>query len=449
MHSLSMKMENFKLLTLNCWGVFIPCCTVRKNDRLEKLMERLSDGSYDIIMLQEIWTDNDFRKLRSHLGSIYKYSNYFHSKLIGGGICIFSKWPMDSIFMHSYGANGHPYLLHQCDWYCGKGVGLARVISPKGFRINLYVTHLIARYALDRNRDRLDSHRLSQLMELVQFVRMSSASADAIIVAGDFNLEPDTAAIRFFRLALGVSDAWLDNVSAKAQNVPVEKLEIEGCTCDRADNPYRNDAWTRFYGNGERLDYIFYRTGNDPFARELGPPAPVEITCHSSWLDFQAVPDDPSGLHYSDHEGVGASFSLVQPTSFDGTTISKAVDTSVMEPLLLEMQERLLRGLRLCRKIRQFQLSISVFVICLALALLTRLPHPNLAVNLVGMVIFGLIGATLAALVWGSTVGRTTERRSLENAVQTINVWLSLLHSSESKGVDPLITETVSHGDVL
>ncbi|KAF6767875.1 hypothetical protein AHF37_11901, partial [Paragonimus kellicotti] len=131
--------KRFKILTFNCWGVFIPFCTVRKNDRLALLIKRLSEGDYDILLLQEIWTDSDYKLLQTSLKNVYNYANYFHSNLIGTGLCIFSKWPIDTIFMHPYGANGYPHYLHQADWYCGKGIGLARVTSRKGFIINLYV----------------------------------------------------------------------------------------------------------------------------------------------------------------------------------------------------------------------------------------------------------------------------------------------------------------------
>ncbi|CAH8469862.1 unnamed protein product [Dicrocoelium dendriticum] len=178
-------------------------------------------------------------------------------------------------------------------------------------------------------------------------------------------------------------------------------------------------------------------------------PAPAEITCHSSWIDLQAVPDNPSSLHYSDHEGVGSSFSLTQPASSDRAAISNTADLSKLEPLLLEMRERIVRGLRICRKMRQFHLSISLLMTLLALMLPTCLSHSNLATNVVGMFTFVIIGATLFALVWGSIVGRTTERRALENSVQTTNVWLSCLPSSVSNGLKTPITEAVPRGDVL
>ncbi|CAH8469915.1 unnamed protein product [Dicrocoelium dendriticum] len=177
--------------------------------------------------------------------------------------------------------------------------------------------------------------------------------------------------------------------------------------------------------------------------------APPKITCHSSWLDLQAVPDDPSGLHYSDYEGLGASFPLTQPAAFDKAAISNTAEPSKLEPLLLEMRERIVRGLRICRKMRQFHLSISLLMMLLALMLPTCLPHSNLATNVVGMFTFVIIGATLFALVWGSIVGRTTERRALENAVQTINVWLSCLPSSVSNGLKTPVPEAVPRGDVL
>ncbi|KAA3675018.1 sphingomyelin phosphodiesterase 2 [Paragonimus westermani] len=422
--------ETFKVLTFNCWGVFIPFCTVRKNDRLALLIKRLSEGDYDILLLQEIWTDSDFKLLQTSLKNVYSYANYFHSNLIGSGLCIFSKWPIDTIFMHPYGANGYPHYLHQADWYCGKGIGLARVISRKGFIINLYVTHLIARYALDRSRDTYDSHRISQLLELMEFIRMTASSADGIIITGDFNLESDTTAIKLFRTYLGVSDAWLNNLSV-VKGANVKDLELEGCTCDRADNPYRNDEWAKFYGNGERLDYIFYRTGSGPTEPSLRPNCTM-LTCHSCWLDLRKVPDEPTGLHYSDHEAVGAQFTLNRVPTDKPIAEPAPLCAADVDPMMLEISQQIERGFHQCSQARLFHFLCGVLVsLVLVLLLMNSANYSGLGMFFV-ILSTGTLSAVLFMLFWGALVGHTAERRSLENAKLTIRLMISNLRSGQT-----------------
>ncbi|OON20065.1 endonuclease/exonuclease/phosphatase family protein [Opisthorchis viverrini] len=430
--------EAFKVLTLNCWGVFIPFCTVRKDDRLKLIAKRLSDGTYDIVMLQEIWTDPDFRMLQSSLKHVYPWSTYFHSNLIGSGLCIFSKWPMDSIFMHPFGANGYPHLLHQGDWYCGKGVGLARVTSKHGFRINLYVTHLIARYELDRTKDHYEGHRISQLIELLQFIRTTSGSVDGFIVAGDFNLESDTTAIKLFRTHLGASDAWLDNPSAGG-----DALESEGCTCDRADNPYRNDEWTKYYGNGERLDYIFYRTGPGP-ADPHSSPNLVRLSCEQCWLDLREVPDEPTGLHYSDHEGVGALFKLTRVPPSQPVETPPALVPREVEPMLLELRQQIDRGMHRCRQNRLFHAVTGVAFLLFLLLLSFNPPHYNWIGSFMSILTAGLLGSVVFVLFWGSLVGHTAERRALENGTLMVDVLLSQLEGLASNGSTKQMTNSHS-----
>lgn len=68
--------------------------------------------------------------------------NHVTSNLIGAGLCIFSKWPIERVFFHAYSSNGYPHLFHQGDWFGGKGVGLAQLKSPNGFKVNVYNTHV-------------------------------------------------------------------------------------------------------------------------------------------------------------------------------------------------------------------------------------------------------------------------------------------------------------------
>lgn len=58
----------------------------------------------------------------------------------------------------------------------------------------------------------MEGHRLTQAIEMMEFIRISAASADAIFIGGDLNLEPYTTALRLMKRSLGLKDAWLDQV---------------------------------------------------------------------------------------------------------------------------------------------------------------------------------------------------------------------------------------------
>lgn len=415
--------ESFKILTLNCWGVFFPVSTVRKNDRLLAIAHCLSKGLYDIILLQEIWLESDYKKMKSILSDAYAHSTYFHCHTIGSGMCVFSKWSIESVFFHPYSANGYPYLIHQADWYCGKGVGLARVISPRGFSINLYVTHMIARYVLNRHADRFNGHRVAQLMELIEFVHMSSSGADATIIAGDFNWESDTFAIELLQKFLKLSDAWLDNDDAKTK-FSKDELEFSGCTCDRADNPYRNQAWTIAYENGERLDYIFYRAG--PSVIDASSiPANAHLTCDKCWLDMREVTDDPKGLHYSDHEGVAASFTIER---LDSAQVHVTrTNSSDLTNLLQVADSHLNRGLDQCERGKRVQYGSAICVAITLWLLILSYPTSHWLVSVLKISVASLLGIILFLLSWGSVIGRTIERNALQNAKQIIKVQFASL----------------------
>ncbi|VDP96377.1 unnamed protein product [Trichobilharzia regenti] len=129
--------EKFKVLTFNCW--FVPFSCIYFKGCVFSFFHRKKRRQTECYC---IWLDADYDKLQSLLSEKYPYSNYFHCNLIGTGMCIFCKWPIECVFTHPFTANGYPHLIHQADYYCGKGIGLARITTRGGFRINLYVTHV-------------------------------------------------------------------------------------------------------------------------------------------------------------------------------------------------------------------------------------------------------------------------------------------------------------------
>lgn len=127
------------VLSLNCWGI----AQISKDrlPRMAAISEQLKSGTYDFVFLQEVWVEEDFKLIAKVVAKVLPYSHYFHSGVIGGGICIFSSAPIVDVFFQAWSLNGHMHKIQHGDWFGGKGVGLCTVLY-QGLKINLYVTHV-------------------------------------------------------------------------------------------------------------------------------------------------------------------------------------------------------------------------------------------------------------------------------------------------------------------
>ncbi|VDM47177.1 unnamed protein product [Toxocara canis] len=252
--------------------------------RLSKLCEAFMSTDYDIIALQEIWSEHDFSRINEAVKDTYPYSYYFHSGFTGSGVCVFSRHAIVSTLMHRYSLNGFAHHIHRGDWFGGKVVGMVE-LEIGTHRINFYTTHLHAEY--NRENDLYLPHRLSQAFELSQFVKHTSHAADAVILTGDLNLEPDDLGYRVIVENANLIDAWL---------VRPNKDGCEtGMTCDRPDNCYTSPKLKQPNPDGKRLDYIMYKCGKS----DVGL-----VQCENR---FDRIPGDKQ-INYSDHLGVYAEF---------------------------------------------------------------------------------------------------------------------------------------------
>ena len=62
--------------------------------------------------------------------------------MFGSGLCVFSKHPIIDSLVHSYRLNGQPYRLEHGDWYCGKAVGLVKLLVEPGMVVAVYNSHV-------------------------------------------------------------------------------------------------------------------------------------------------------------------------------------------------------------------------------------------------------------------------------------------------------------------
>lgn len=104
----------------------------------------------------------------------------------------------------------------------------------------------------NRENDLYLPHRISQAFELAQFIRHTSRTSDFVLLAGDFNIEPEDLGYQVIRTIGNLYDAWENRPNAEFRN---------GMTCDRPDNCYTAKSLLTASPNGKRLDYLMYQSG--------------------------------------------------------------------------------------------------------------------------------------------------------------------------------------------
>lgn len=255
---------------------------------MQHIAKELASEAYDIVSLQEIWVMEDYQLIKSTVEKVLPHSFFFRMGMLHGGLCIFSKWPIIDTFYHPYSLNGYAHKVTMADWYISKMVALCK-LDVEGMTVNVYNTHAHALYAPSNipEKDEFLTHRLTQLYELSEFVRLTSGAADLVLVTGDFNSEPFSLATKLAISNARLLDAW--ETRGNKEGIPSQTVEWSG-------NQYTS-CNSRYYAgtDGERIDYITYR-----------PSPTLHVTCTES----RCVRDPEKGAAFSDHEAVMASLTL-------------------------------------------------------------------------------------------------------------------------------------------
>lgn len=154
---------------------------------------------YDLVALQEVWMAEDWKEVREQCHSKYPHPHYFHSGILGSGLAVLARWPIERVAWYRFELNGKPYRITHGDWYAGKGIGCARVrISipnesngTVSITVDLLNTHLHAEY--DKRNAAYAVHQLAQLRDLVRVFEQTAAMhslAKTISADGEFE-DPD------------------------------------------------------------------------------------------------------------------------------------------------------------------------------------------------------------------------------------------------------------------
>ncbi|KAL7732622.1 hypothetical protein ACLKA6_013552 [Drosophila palustris] len=273
-----MLLLELKILTLNIWG--IPFVSSDRAPRIEAICKELSSGQYDIVSLQEVWSQLDSEQLQQGTASVLPYSHYFHSGVIGAGLLVLSRYPILGTLFHAWSVNGYFHRIQHADWFGGKGVGLCRILVENQI-VHLYNAHLHAEY--DNDNDEYKTHRVIQAFDTAQFIEATRGNSVLQILAGDLNTQPQDITYKVLLYTSKMKD------SCASDTIRTNECGRNSYTSQRAliKNPL-----------GIRIDHIFVR-GADHINAEI-----VEYT-----LPFpERVPGQK--FSYSDHEAVLAKLRL-------------------------------------------------------------------------------------------------------------------------------------------
>ena len=388
-----MVVTHLSLLTLNCWGVFTPGACQHRKERIHFIGEELSKGIYDIVLLQEIWTQADYNTLSDRLADTYAYTHYWHSGTWGSGLCIFTKYPIIDTFTLRFTLNGYAHKLEQGDWHCGKAVGLAKLLV-NDIRINVYSTHTHAWY--DANPFKSDvyaAHRAAQGFEMSQFIKHTAEGCDAVIVGGDFNSMPEELPYRIIKHNANLLDAWLtqkrplpevceDKMSPGGSKISGAcASDVLGATNGRPDNIYTAAKEIENFPNGYRIDYIMYRANGG-----------YGMSCEACQLAMGKIRGQE--FPYSDHEGLSATFTI-RPDPVSGVA---ARPTGEIEKDLTDALPLINTGIK---KVKSDQVFFSVVAfLCLVALTFTSSVQMPYGMNMCMYLVRFFLAVAIGFCVW-------------------------------------------------
>ncbi|XP_010582947.1 PREDICTED: sphingomyelin phosphodiesterase 2 [Haliaeetus leucocephalus] len=400
-----------RIFDLNCWA--IRYLSKRRQERVQLIGDMLRRERFDLVLLQEVWSEQDYSDLKARLGGCYPFSHYFRSGVIGSGLCIFSRFPILDTLLYQYSLNGYPYMLQHGDWFCGKSVGLV-IIKISGILFNVYVTHLHAEYC--REKDAYLPHRLVQAWELAQFIRHTSKAADVVLLGGDLNMHPEDVGIRLLRGWTGLRDAF-------AEATRFEGCE-DGCTLI-PNNCFTVKTELLPFPLGIRIDYILYKAISS-----------FTVKCEELKTTTGTAPG--MDIPFSDHEAVMATLHIRRQGQAAGATLGTA--EPMLADVVTEARTEVGVGLRAAQRQRYSTGRMAVLALLLlllqaaaALGALAGLaagqPFPKLSFSLLAFLAIGVL-----LLATGLHLFHTIEVKMLQGTEEQMRMALRALQERPSDG---------------
>ncbi|PWN20094.1 DNase I-like protein [Microstroma glucosiphilum] len=450
--------STLKILTLNVWG--LAYISKARQFRIRYIAERLAEGDWDIVALQEIWVESDdWRFVSARCAERLPYTKFFYSGAFGSGLAILSRFPIFATHTQPYTLNGLPLNVGQGDWFVGKAAGSISIDLGDGILVDVFNTHTVAAGGED-GPEMLRAHRLMQAWELSKLVQNSAEKGRHAIAVGDFNSTPPSLPIAILRNLGSLSDAFLSTHPSLPPNAvtlpgqaalgsttsPDPHLAIAklGVTCDSPLNSWTEgkplDGRARAAA-GKRLDYIFYRgpysadsEGQDPAARYTNHGRLKPVDCKVCFTE--RVPG--SDMSCTDHFGVEATFEIL-PRSIGQATKDTALNTLADRDLTSTLNSAvsaLGAYMHHCSKTQRSHLL--GFCGCVTAALTLAIATPFLGYRGYNLFAAGAIVLAIAAgwggttLLYSGVIWGEWEKRALRTAIESMELDLSHLSQRQS-----------------
>ncbi|KAF9654091.1 DNase I-like protein [Thelephora ganbajun] len=305
--------SQLRICTLNCWGLAV--VSKYRKERVAAIAQALSDSSYDIVALQELWVYSDYELVKAKVVHRFPYAKFFHGGALGAGLVFLSRFPIVGATSHPYSLTGSPLDALGGDWFVGKAAVSVLLAHPILGQLQVFNTHLYARGG-ESGPEYLRAHRLVNAWELAKLVRQSAEGGRYVISVGDFNSVPTSFPVAIIKDHSGLRDAWADThpnapETASPNMAPLDAIHTFGVTADSPLNTYSAgkplDGYARQF-MGKRLDYVLYR----PPIHSLGSSrSPVLEPMQSDVVFTEHVPGKL--YSFSDHFGLEATFSIKLP----------------------------------------------------------------------------------------------------------------------------------------
>eukprot|EP00094_Tigriopus_californicus_P008160 TCALIF_07856-PA protein Name:"Similar to CG12034 Putative neutral sphingomyelinase (Drosophila melanogaster)" AED:0.16 eAED:0.16 QI:19/0.5/0/1/1/0.66/3/0/254 len=137
-------------MTLNCWAIgYVPVLkSPDRGIRIEAIAQHLKTcgDQYDVVCLQELWLQSDRTKIVERSIETFPHSKEFQGGLIGTGLLLLSKYPLQDPSYKLFSMNGYLHQIWYGDSWCGSGIGTAWIELPNGFKVLICTSHFHAEY---------------------------------------------------------------------------------------------------------------------------------------------------------------------------------------------------------------------------------------------------------------------------------------------------------------
>ena len=189
--------ETVKVLTYNVYAKPDLTNTRMTHERMELICQRLKEASWDIVLLQEVWTKGYRGQFKDcgypHVMDLKKTGKTKREGHLGSGLMILSKFPLEEqqrkVLVRP---TGFKAIFKHGEGIVWKSLYLARARLPSGRTLWVGATHLVANYCDTGDFAACSSYqdtRYKQLNQISEHIAKTT-HGEPLVIGGDFNFGP-------------------------------------------------------------------------------------------------------------------------------------------------------------------------------------------------------------------------------------------------------------------